>query len=216
MGKVIAIDGPAGSGKGTVASLLAKKLGFINIDTGALYRALTLACLRSGIVLDDKEQIIDIFKNIDLKLDGDNNVFLNGEDVTNFLRTEEINNVISIVSSVKEVREMMVLLQRSYAVNNDVVMEGRDITTVVFPDACYKFYLDASLEERARRRFEQNKLKGINDSFESILSSIEKRDYIDKNKEFGKLCLAVDAIYIDSTNMTIDEVVNFILDTIKE
>ncbi len=204
----VAIDGPAGSGKGTIASILSKKLNLVNIDTGATYRCVALASLRNNLTLDSKEEIVKLSREIDIKIDLDNRVYLNGEDVTDEIRSKEVTNIVSPISSIVEVRKNMVDLQRKMASNNDVVLEGRDITTVVFPDADYKFYLDASLEARAERRFKQNQEKGIDMSYEEIFENIKARDYNDMHKEVGALKRTNEQIYIDSTNMTIEEVVS--------
>lgn len=213
---IIAIDGPAGSGKGTVTKIIADKLGIINIDTGAMYRCIALAFLRSNLTLDDKEKIIELAKKIKIEFKEDGKVFLDKEDVTGFIRTKEISSIVSPISSIVEVRKEMVKLQRALAKNSSIIMEGRDITTVVFPNADYKFYLDATLEERAKRRFKQNKEAGIEMSYEEVLESIAKRDYTDMHKEVGSLTRTKDQIYIDSTNLTIEEVVQEILKHIKE
>ena len=213
--KVVAIDGPAGSGKGTIASLLSKKLNLVNIDTGATYRCVALASLRNNLTLDDKEEIIKLSGEIDIKIDLDNKVYLNGEDVTDLIRSKEVTNIVSPISSIVEVRKNMVDLQRKMASNYDVVMEGRDITTVVFPNANYKFYLDASLEERVKRRIKQNKEKGIDMTYEEVYENIKARDYNDSHKEVGALKRCDDQVYIDSTNMTIDEVVNKFIEVIE-
>ena len=210
MGKVIAIDGPAGAGKGTLAKAIAKKFNYVNIDTGATYRCVALKVLRNGISLDDEDKIIDISSNINIDLKSDGSVFLDGEDVTKEIRSKEVTNIVSPISSIVKVRENMVDIQRKIAMGKDVVMEGRDITTVVFPDAQYKFYLDASLEERARRRYEENKEKGIDTSYEEVLSNIKDRDYNDMHKEVGSLTRTDDQIYIDCTNMTIEEEISII------
>lgn len=204
----VAIDGPAGSGKGTIASILSKKLNLVNIDTGATYRCVALASLRNNLTLDSKEEIVKLSREIDIKIDLDNRVYLNGEDVTDEIRSKEVTKIVSPISSIIEVRKNMVDLQRKMASNNDVVLEGRDITTVVFPDADYKFYLDASLEARAERRFKQNQEKGIDMSYEEIFENIKARDYNDMHKEVGALKRTNEQIYIDSTNMTIEEVVS--------
>lgn len=212
--KVIAIDGPAGSGKGTITSIIAEKCNLINIDTGATYRALALQVLNNKIDISDELSIIELAKNLNIRFDINNQVYLDEKNVTNEIRSMEVTKVVSQISSIVEVRKIMVDIQRKMALGKDVIMEGRDITTVVFPNADYKFYLDASVEERARRRFEQNKEKNINTSYEEILENIKKRDYNDMHKEIGSLVIADDAIYIDSTNMTIDEVVNKIVNII--
>ena len=213
--KVVAIDGPAGSGKGTIAGILSKKLNLVNIDTGATYRCVALASLRNNLTLDDKEEIIKLSGEIDIKIDLDNKVYLNGEDVTDLIRSKEVTNIVSPISSIVEVRKNMVDLQRKMASNYDVVMEGRDITTVVFPNANYKFYLDASLEERVKRRIKQNEEKGIDMTYEEVYENIKARDYNDSHKEVGALKRCDDQVYIDSTNMTIDEVVNKFIEVIE-
>jgi len=213
---VVAIDGPAGAGKGTITSKVAEKLGLVNIDTGAMYRSLTLEVIRNNISKEDKDKIIELCKNIKIEFDEDKNVYLNDENVTDEIRTNEVSSLVSEISSIIEVREIMVEAQRKLAEGLNVIMEGRDITTVVFPNADFKFYLDASVEERARRRLLQNKEKGIESSFEEIKESIEKRDYNDIHKEVGALKRTDDQIYIDSTDMTIDEVVDFIIEKIGE
>lgn len=216
MNKIVAIDGPAGSGKGTIASILAKKCNLVNIDTGATYRCVALACLNNNIDINDKEKIIEISSKINIEMTQDNRVFLDGVDVTNEIRSKEVTQIVSPISSIVEVRKNMVDLQRKMAGNNDVVMEGRDITTVVFPNATYKFYLDASLEERAKRRYIQNKEKNIDMSLEEIVENIKKRDYNDTHKEVGALTRCDDQVYIDTTNLTIDEVVEEMMKVIKE
>lgn len=213
---VIAIDGPAGAGKGTITSKVAEKLGLVNIDTGAMYRCLTLEVLRNNISKDDEDKIVELASKIKIEFDENKNVFLNNEDVTEKIRSIEVSSLVSEISSIVKVREIMVEAQRKLAEGLNVIMEGRDITTVVFPNADYKFYLDASVEERARRRLIQNKEKGIESTYEEIKDNIEKRDYNDMHKEVGALKRTDDQIYIDSTNMTIDEVVDFIISKVGE
>lgn len=205
---IVAIDGPAGSGKGTIASILSKKLNLVSIDTGATYRCVALKALRNNLNLEDKEKIIELSNNIDIKFDLNNNVFLDGEDVTKEIRSKEVTNIVSPISSIVEVRKNMVDLQRRLGNSNNVVMEGRDITTVVFPNADYKFYLDATLEERAKRRFKEYQEKQINMSYDEIYENIKNRDYNDSHKEVGSLMRTDDQYYIDSTNLTIEEVTN--------
>lgn len=215
MNIIIAIDGPAGSGKGTLAKALSKKLGLVNIDTGATYRCVALKVLRNNIDIEDKEKIIDIAKNINIDLLPDGTVLLDGEDVTKEIRSKEVTTIVSPISSITKVREVMVNIQRKIAEGKDVVMEGRDITTVVFPNTKYKFYLDASLEERAKRRYEENKEKGIDMTYEEVLDNIKKRDYNDMHKEVGSLVRTPDQIYIDTTNLTVDEEVEIIEKIVK-
>ena len=213
--KVIAIDGPAGSGKGTISKILAEKLNYIYVDTGVTYRSVALICIRNNINLEEKEKIIDISSKIDLEYTEDGRCLLNKEDVSDLIRSKEVTNICSEVSSILEVRKNMVKLQRKMSKNSNVVMEGRDITTVVFPNADYKFYLDASLESRVNRRFNQNKEKNINMTKEEIEENIKIRDYNDMHKEYGALKISDDAIYIDTSDLTIDEVVNKMMEVIK-
>lgn len=212
---VIAIDGPAGAGKGTIAHLVAEKLNLVYIDTGAMYRCVALEAIRENIV-DDKDKIIEMSKNITISFDEDGKTYLNDEDVSDEIRSKEVTSIVSQISSIVPVREEMVKAQRKLARGFNVIMEGRDITTVVFPNADYKFYLDASVEERTRRRVEQNKDKGIFSDYDEIKKSIEARDYNDMHKEVGSLQRTDDQIYIDSTNMQKEEVVKFILEKIGE
>ncbi|MBR1376315.1 MAG: (d)CMP kinase [Bacilli bacterium] len=206
----VAIDGPAGSGKGTISSILAKKCSLTYIDTGVTYRCVALKVIEKGIDLDDKDAIIDIASKIDIKFMSDGVTYLDGKDVSSKIRSKEVTSIVSPISSIPKVREYMVELQRNMANSEDVIMEGRDITTVVLPDADYKFYLDASIGERAKRRYIQNQEKGINMSLEEIKSSIETRDYNDMHKEVGALKRTDNQIYIDTSNLTIDEVVDSI------
>jgi len=214
MNKIVAIDGPAGSGKGTVAKLVAEKCNLVYIDTGAMYRCVTLKMLENGIDISEEDKIIDIAKSIDIIFDEKGRTFLDGIDVSDKIRSKEVTKLVSPVSSIIKLRDIMVDIQRNMAKNRDVIMEGRDITTVVFPDANYKFYLDASLEERAKRRFEQNKEKNINMSYKEILENIKKRDYNDMNKPVGALIRTNEQVYIDTTKMTINEVVDKIVNII--
>ncbi|MBR2786946.1 MAG: (d)CMP kinase [Clostridia bacterium] len=210
MGFVVAIDGPAGSGKGTVTEILAKKLKLTSIDTGAMYRCVTLAILRKGIELDDVKKIEEILDTINIELKKENGkqiVKLNGEDVSKEIRDNPVNKMVSKVSAVKEIRSKMVDLQRKMAETQDVIMEGRDITTVVFPNADVKIYMDADLEERAKRRYAQNKSKNIECTYEEVLEDMRQRDENDRNKEVGALKIAEDAIVVDSTHLTQKQVV---------
>ena len=216
MNKIIAIDGPAGSGKGTLAKALSEKLNLVNIDTGATYRCVALKILRNNIGLEEVEKIVEISKNIDIVLKQDGTVLLDKEDVTKEIRSKEVTKIVSPLSSIVEVRKNMVDIQRKIAEGKDVVMEGRDITTVVFPETKYKFYLDADLETRAKRRYKENLEKGIDMSYEEVLENIKKRDYNDMNKEVGSLMRTEEQIYIDTTNLTVEEEVAIIEKIIKE
>lgn len=216
MSFIVAIDGPAGTGKGAVTSRVAKKMNLISIDTGATYRCVALETINKNVDISEKGKIIEISKNIDIKLTVDGKVYLNKQDVSKRIRENDVTNIVSQVSSIPEVRQNMVKLQRKIAQGKDVIMEGRDITTVVFPNADVKIYLDADIEERAKRRYNQNKEKGINISYEEVLENIRKRDENDKNKEVGALKIAEDAIVIDTTNVTLKENVKKVLNIVKE
>lgn len=213
---IIAIDGPAGSGKGTLAKALAEKFNLVNIDTGATYRCVALKTLQNNISLDETDKIIEISRNIDIDLKQDGKVFLDGINVTKEIRSKEVTTIVSPISSIVEVRKNLVDIQRKIAEGKNVVMEGRDITTVVFPNATYKFYLDASLESRAKRRYKENIEKGIDMTYEEVYDNIEKRDYNDMHKEVGSLTRTDDQIYIDTTNLTVEEEVEIIGKVINE
>lgn len=199
MSLVIAVDGAAATGKGTVTRYIAEKLNLITIDTGALYRSVTFEILNKGIDIKNIEQIKEILDNIYIDLDiknGKQFVFLNGEDVSTKIRTPEINKNVSEVSAIKEVREAMVKIQRGLANGKNIIMEGRDIGTTVFPDADIKIFLECSAEERAKRRVKQNKENGIESSYEEVLESIKNRDKIDSTREISPLRKADDAIVV--------------------
>ena len=216
MSIVVAIDGPAGSGKGTLAKELAKKLNLVNIDTGATYRCVALKTLKSNVSIKDEEKIIEIAKNINIDLLQDGTVLMDEEDVTKEIRSKEVTNIVSPISSIVKVREILVDVQRKIADGKDVVMEGRDITTVVFPNTKYKFYLDADAKVRADRRYKENQEKGIDMTYEEVYQNILDRDYNDMHKEVGSLMRTDDQIYIDTTNLTVDEEVAIIEKAIKE
>lgn len=211
---IVAIDGPAGSGKGTITKLVAEKCNLIYIDTGATYRCLALACIENKIDYKEENKVVDLLKKINIDFDKNGHAFLNGKDVSERIRDKDVTSVVSPISSIIKVREILVDLQRKMALGKNVIMEGRDITTVVFPKADYKFYLDASVEERANRRYKQNQEKGVNMSYEEIIESIKARDYNDINKPIGNLKRTNDQIYIDSSNMSINEVVDKIINEI--
>lgn len=213
---IIAIDGSSGSGKGTIAKEIAKSLNLLHIDSGAIYRALTLKLLKENISLNDKTNIIKTCAKADIKLLPNEDVLLDNINVTNDIRSIEVTNNVFKISGIKEVREIVRKVQNEYSKNGNIVMEGRDITTVILPNADYKIYLDATKEERARRRYLSNIEKGIDCTFESVLDNIIKRDESDINREYGKLEIAEDAIYIDTTNLSIKEVVDKILNIIKK
>ena len=204
--RVVAIDGPAGSGKGTVCKILADLENLVYIDTGAMYRCIAYLILKNNIDITDENKIVELAKNADIQFVGDK-VMLNGTDVTKEIRTMDVTKIVSPVSSIIPLREVLVDMQRKMSESLDVIMEGRDITTVVLPNANYKFYLDASIDERANRRFKENKEKGMSVNYEEILENIKARDYNDMNKPVGALKRTDEQVYIDSTNMSIDEVV---------
>jgi len=222
MGFIVGIDGTAGSGKGTVTKKIANKLNLVNIDTGSTYRCVALAALRAHAIdngIIDEEKVIELLEKISIEIEntptGDK-VYLNGEDVTIKIREKDVTQIVSPVSSIKEVRYKMVDLQRKMAEGKNIIMEGRDICTYVFPNADVKIYLDASVEERARRRVLEMQEKGIQMTYEEVLENIMKRDHNDKIKEVGALKLAPDSIVIDTTNMSIEEVENRIIEIIEE
>ncbi|MCL2860413.1 MAG: (d)CMP kinase [Oscillospiraceae bacterium] len=215
MGNIIAIDGPAGAGKGVISKRLANEIGFDNFDTGALYRCVSLQMLRTNINLNNIDEIVKIAKemNVVFKKDGeDESVFLDGEDVTKAIREDNVNSIVSEVSTIKELREQILIIQRELVKGKNIVVEGRDIGTCVFPNAKIKIYLDASLEERANRRYKENLEKGINTTYEETLELLRHRDKIDMTREVAPLRKADDAVVVDTTELTIDEVV----DRIKE
>ena len=215
MGFVVAIDGPAGSGKGTITKLVGEKIGFVTFDTGAMYRAVSYYVLKNNISLTDKTSIEKMLNEIDIKIEFENKMqvlYLNSQKLIKELRTKEVNEIVSQVSHIPQVRTAMVDLQRKLANGINVILEGRDIGTNVFPNANVKIYLDASAEERANRRLKQNLENGItNISYEEILENIKFRDNNDKTSDIAPLKKAYDAIVVDSTNMSIDEVVETIL-----
>lgn len=214
---VIAIDGPAGSGKSTIAKHLAERLGYVYVDTGAMYRAITFVALSKNVV-DDVDEVIKIAKEIDLKLSFENGltrVFADHEEITGNIRTPEVNSKVSEVSTIPEVREEMVRLQRELAKDKNLIAEGRDTTTVVFPDASVKVFLTASLEERAKRRHKELLENGTDISLGEVKENIAKRDKIDSGRDVSPLRKADDAVEIDTTNMAVPEEIDKMLDLIE-
>lgn len=218
MGYNIAIDGPAGAGKSTIAKLVAKKLGYVYVDTGAMYRALAIYFLKQGLTTEDVEKIKVVCKNAVVTLkyeEGVQQVYLNGENVTEMLREEAVGNMASVSSAVGEVRAQLLELQREMARTNDVVMDGRDIGTNILPNADVKVYLTASVKERARRRYVELQEKGVACNLEEIAHDIEERDKRDMSRKIAPLKQAEDATFVDSSDMTIEEVVQTIIDLCK-
>ena len=215
MSFVVAIDGPAGSGKGTITKLVGEELGLVYIDTGATFRCVALNMIQENIKIEEEDKIEEILKKINIEMREDGKIFLNGEEVTKRIRENDVNNLVSPISVLKVVRDKLLEIQRNIAKGKKVIMEGRDIGTVVFPNADVKIYLDATPEERARRRVKQNEEKGIETSYEEVLKNIIDRDKRDSSREIAPLKQAEDAIYIDSSNMTIEEVKNKIISIIQ-
>ena len=219
MGFIVAIDGVAGSGKGSITKIIAERLGLIAIDTGAMYRCVALECINQNISCEDLEKIKEVLKNIDIEIkreESNQMIFLNGKDVTRDIRTPEVDGVVAKFAAIKEVREKMTPIQRKMGDNNDIIMEGRDIGTVVFPNADVKVFLDCSVEERAMRRYKQNIAKGIQTTYEEVLKSIIERHKLETEREIAPLIQATDAVYIDSTGMTIEEEAEAVIKVINE
>ena len=215
----VAIDGPASSGKSTISKLIAKENHFVYLDTGAMYRVVTLAVLRNKISIDDHEAIEKLVQTIEIGFsmqDGKQSVFMNGEDVTDEIRSVEVTKNVSAVSAIKEVRTRLVHLQQEIAENHSIIMDGRDIGTVVLPQAEIKIFLVASVEERAKRRFIENQEKGIEMSYEELVEDISRRDHIDSTRKESPLRKAEDAIEIDTTTMTIEDVVKTVTALIQK
>lgn len=215
----VAIDGPAGAGKSTIAKKIAKQLGFIYVDTGAMYRAMALACIRNNVDKDDEEAVVAVCSeiNVTIAYEGDAQiVMLNGENVNGYIRTEEVGNTASAISVYKDVRLKLLELQRNLAKENDVIMDGRDIGTYVLPDAFVKIYLTASSRTRAERRCLELKERGIKVDVDEVEKDIIDRDYRDMHREIAPLSQAEDAVLVDSSNMGIDEVVEHIINIIED
>lgn len=216
---IIALDGPGGAGKSTVAKLVSRELGFLYIDTGAMYRALTLKVIEEGISAEDTVRITELARKSNIELvnepGGGLKVFLDGRAVTAEIRHPRITKLVSDIAKIKEVRAVMLDLQRKLGSQRDSVLDGRDIGTVVFPDADKKFYLDADFEERVKRRYKELKESGQEISLGDVENDIRNRDKIDSSREVAPLKKAEDAVYLDTTNMQIKEVVNRILEEVK-
>jgi len=206
---IIAIDGPAGSGKSTTAKLLAKKIGFIYLDTGAMYRAVTHYFLNNSVDLTNSSEVLQLLNEMNLKIDYQNDeftVFLDNKNVNNHIRKQNINQFVSDVSKIGEVRQEMVEIQRNFSNKKDIVVEGRDIGSHVFPDADYKFFIKADILVRAERRF--NEMSESSISIPELATQLEQRDMLDSNRAISPLIKANDALVIDTTSLTIDEQVN--------
>ena len=213
----IAIDGPSGAGKSTVSDILAEKLGYIHLDTGAMYRAVAYTALKKGLKMDDEENVVKMIENqMDLNMKSDGSIICNGEDISSKIRTNEISMAASDVSKLKNVRKALVAMQQKIASKKGYIVDGRDICEVVLPDAEVKIFLTAGAENRAERRLLQNKEKGIIDDYQTILEDIKKRDYQDSHRENSPLHQTKDAILIDSSNMSIDEVVDKIMTLVNK
>ena len=214
----VAIDGPAGAGKSTIAKAAAKELGFIYVDTGALYRAVAYNAVKNGVI-DDEQGIISMLDDTKVELkyvEGVQSVYLNGEDVSSFIRTPEISMGASKVSAIPQVREFLLNLQREIAKTNNVIMDGRDIATVVLPDAEVKIFLFASPECRAERRYKELVEKGENVSYDDVLKDVNQRDYQDSHREIAPLKPSEESIMADTSELTLQESIDLIVNTIKE
>ena len=219
MGIIIAIDGEAGSGKSTIAKEIAKKLDYTYIDTGAMFRCVTLEALRNNFNPDDIDKIIEILKDLKISFKNYNanqRVILNGIDVTEDIRTEDVDDKVAEFAAVGLIRQKLKEMQQQMGENENIVMEGRDIGTTIFPNANIKFYIEVSEEERAMRRFKQNMEKGIYTSYEQVLANIKKRHKLETEREISPLAKADDAITINTTQMTLEESIERMMDMIKE
>lgn len=220
MSIAIAIDGPAGAGKSSLSKEVAKELSFIYVDTGALYRTIGLAASRKGLKKEDKAEIISMLNDIDVKLsfndEGTQIVLLNGEDVSSYTRTPEASMFASAVSAIPEVRAFLLDLQRNMAKSDNVIMDGRDIGTVVLPDAKIKIFLTASPEKRAMRRHKENIEKGIDSTYEEVLKDVNQRDYQDSHREIAPLKPAEDSVLVDTSDYDFEGSKELLLKVIKE
>ena len=213
---IIAIDGPSASGKSTTAKGVAEKLGITHLDTGAMYRTVTWGLKKAAIHPSDDEKVRDFLKNLEIYFDASNHIWLNGEDVSVEIRTGDISSRVSAVSAIPEVREKMVKIQRQIAGKKDCVLEGRDIGTVVFPDAEYKFFLVADTKIRAKRRLLDLERIGETSTLAELMDDIERRDAVDSSREHSPLLQAEDAIPIDTSHLTINEQINKIVNLINQ
>lgn len=216
---IIAIDGPSGAGKSTLGRMIARELGYLYIDTGAMYRAVALAVIESNVPLNDPQKVAEVAEGADIKLEGDPDslrVSLNGRDISEEIRTEEVSHAASVISTISEVRRTLVERQRKMGRHGRVVLDGRDIGTVVFPDADLKFFLTAQPQERASRRFREDRLRERDVTFEETLTDITARDQRDSTREDSPLAIADNAVVIDSTDLSIEEVADRMLTVIRE
>ncbi|CAK7005059.1 MAG: Cytidylate kinase [Peptostreptococcus russellii] len=211
---IIAIDGPAGAGKSTISKLVSKRLDINYLDTGAMYRAITYKCIEEGININNEEEVIKICESSDVDF-RNNQIYLDGKNIDIEIRRQEVSSNVSNVAKIKKVRELLVARQREIASESDAILDGRDVGTCIFPDARYKFFLSASAQERGRRRYEELKSKGEDVDLDNIIEDIKKRDKIDSTREVSPLIKAEDAIEIDSTSMSINEVVDYIIDAVE-
>ncbi|MEG9482319.1 (d)CMP kinase [Mannheimia indoligenes] len=217
--KVITVDGPSGAGKGTLCHVLAEKLGFDFLDSGALYRITALSAVKKGIALDDEEKLAELGRNLNIQFvpaNGEISVILDGENVGNQIRTAEAGQNASKVAAFPKVREALLERQRAFSTEKGLIADGRDMGTVVFPNAQIKLFLDASAEERAKRRVKQLQEKGFNANFDEILAEIKERDFRDRNRAVAPLVPAKDALLLDSTYLSIEDVVKQALDHIAQ
>ncbi|QLB18939.1 (d)CMP kinase [Mannheimia granulomatis] len=216
---VITVDGPSGAGKGTLCHALAEKLGFDFLDSGALYRITALSAVNKGISLEDEDSLADVGRNLNIQFlpqNGEISVILDGENVGDQIRTAQAGQNASKVAAFPKVREALLARQRAFSTERGLIADGRDMGTVVFPDAQIKLFLDASAQERAKRRVKQLQEKGFNANFDKILAEIEERDFRDRNREVAPLVPAKDALLLDSTHLSIDDVIKQALDYIAQ
>ncbi|BFU59504.1 MULTISPECIES: (d)CMP kinase [Rodentibacter] len=219
MGMIITVDGPSGAGKGTLCYALAEKLGYALLDSGAIYRVTALAALKSAVDLSDELALAELARSLDIQFipeDGEVKIVLNGEDVSRLIRTQEVADAASKVAVFPQVRAALLQLQQNFAKNDGLIADGRDMGTVVFPNAQVKLFLDASAEERAKRRYKQLQNNGISGNFAQILAEIQERDFRDRNREVAPLKPAEDALLLDSTTLSIDEVIAQALNYIRQ